>query len=286
MGEARAQRIEMRSIDGRVLAARRTEARGRTRALVVLAPATGAPARAYDAIASALAERGLTTVAFDYRGTGDSRPHDLRELYASMAIWGGCDLGGVVRELRGEAERQRLPLVSILHSISGLLVGMCADAGAFTRMVTVGAQIAFPLDQPPLHALGTLAMRHAFMPALTRLVGYFPARRLGLGEDLPRGVAMDWARRVIDPDGEWALQRAPTYFFDIRARLLALAATDDPYATPRALHRLHRRFVHAEVLTRRITPRELGVRRIGHLGLLGPRLADRVAPILEDALVG
>ena len=37
---------------------------------------------------------------------------------------------------------------------------------------------------------------HGVMPLVTRVVGYFPAQILGLGEDIPAGVAMQWAART------------------------------------------------------------------------------------------
>jgi predicted alpha/beta hydrolase len=43
-----------------------------------------------------------------------------------------------------------------------------------------------------------------FLQILTRLFGYFPGKKLGLMEDLPKGVAIEWAR--------WGLKK--DYLFD------------------------------------------------------------------------
>jgi predicted alpha/beta hydrolase len=240
------------------------------RAVVVVAPATGAPAGYYAAFARALAAQGLEVWTFDYRGIGKSPGHAGIDLTA----WAE-DLACVLAAARAGGQRVH----AVLHSISGFLVGLSPELGHLAGVITVGAQTAYPFDLAWRHRLTSLLLWHGLMPALTLACGEFPARRLGLGANLPRGVALDWARRVLvaTPRG------LPDHFASLRAPLLCLAATDDHLASPRALERLHRRFSAARLTTRRIAPGELGVRHIGHLGLLGPvhgpRLAKQLAPL-------
>jgi predicted alpha/beta hydrolase len=90
---------------------------------------------------------------------------------------------------------------------------------------------------------------HALMPAVTRAVGYFPGQRLRLLEDLPAGVALEWAARR-KPDFWWHLkladgkpdkaliQRLVRRFEAIRANTLAIRFSDDPFATKEATDRI------------------------------------------------
>ena len=58
------------------------------------------------------------------------------------------------------------------------------------------------------------------MPAVTALLGYFPGRALRLGDDLPRGVAMQWARRRAP-----FVRRGPHLPQDRMARLVERSAS-------------------------------------------------------------
>ena len=59
----------------------------------------------------------------------------------------------------------------------------------------IGGHTGYYGDYHPRYRLPMTAVWHALMPAITLVLGYFPARRLGLGEDLPARVALQWAGR-------------------------------------------------------------------------------------------
>jgi predicted alpha/beta hydrolase len=105
-------------------------------------------------------------------------------------------------------------------------------------------------------------------PLATGVLGYFPAKRLGLGLDLPGGVARDWTRwartpgYVVDESGQPMLE----YFESLSGPVLAYSFTDDTRAIARAVTELLRRFSNASVEHRSIDPAELGVAAIGHTG--------------------
>jgi len=87
------------------------------------------------------------------------------------------------------------------------------------------------------------------MPTVTRMVGYFPGQRLHLLEDLPAGVALEWAARR-KPDFWWHLKHANggldralianllNRFDAIHAPTLAVRFSDDPFATKAATERI------------------------------------------------
>ena len=79
-------------------------------------------------------------------------------------------------------------------------------------------------------ALWMWPVTHFALPGVTRLHGYFPSSRFGFGEDLPKGVAIEWA--------SWC--RNPTYLVGalrVERRLRSLrraAARSTPSATTRS----------------------------------------------------
>ena len=114
-------------------------------------------------------------------------------------------------------------------------------------------------------------------------MGYLPMQRLGQGEDLPTGVAREWAA--------WGRRR--NYLFDalgpevregyagLRFPVRALHIADDLYAPRSGVEALvafygGRREVHT------VSPAEAGSPRIGHFGWVRPRFQEAIwAPIRD-----
>ncbi len=84
--------------------------------------------------------------------------------------------------------------------------------------------------QPNEGKAASMVLTARLGPALCRLFGYMPARRLGLGEDLPAPAMLQWGRWSAMPeyfydDPEWdARQRAGK----ITLPILVLGFDDDP----------------------------------------------------------
>jgi predicted alpha/beta hydrolase len=86
-------------------------------------------------------------------------------------------------------------------------------------------------------------MWHALMPMITNVVGYFPGKALHLGENLPKGIALDWANRrrpevLCDDEAERRFSATLQRYRQVTARTLALTISDDAFATPLAAQRL------------------------------------------------
>lgn len=136
---------------------------------------------------------------------------------------------------------------------------------------------------------------HLAMPVVTRIVGYFPARRFGLPEDLPAGVARDWSQRRR-PEPWWNLRRADgapdrdriarviARFDAFRAEALVVSLADDPFATREATARIAALFRNCRVEERRVDPRAAALPRVGHFGFFRSRMRDSLWPIVGDFL--
>jgi predicted alpha/beta hydrolase len=136
-------------------------------------------------------------------------------------------------------------------------------------------------------------MWHGLMPVLTRFLGYFPARRLRLGDDLPAGVAIEWAeRRSADlrPAGATVaadrIRRLLDYGSVLRRPALAITISDDAFATVAGAKRLLSYFPRLSSPQHIVfTPADAQVRRIGHFGFfrrdVGTALWPRLLALLE-----
>lgn len=250
---------------------------------IVIANATGVPQTLYRGIAGWLAERGHTVYTFDWRGTAASRPARLRGFVAEFRHW-VLDLEAVLAHAL-----QRHALVSLIgHSIGGTLGPLASQAPRLHRLVLVGAQTAYWRDWPLKQRLPMLLLWHGLMPLATALTGFFPGRALRLGEDLPRGVAMQWAGRPWqDPLVDWQLGGAAgagTLYGRRLPPVTLLACSDDPFATPAAMRRVAGYLTGAVVRCEQLSPQEAGQRRLGHFDLFRRR-AQALWPRLQQAAV-
>lgn len=271
---AEGRRLRLRAADGYELGAVFYAAlRPRTpRRIAVLHGGAGIPAMRYRRFAHFLAEWGIPVLTYDYRGIGLSRPAALRGFEARIEDWAELDSSAAIAWLR-----QRFPhdeMVGISHSIGCLMLGGATNAAEQERVILVGAHTGYYGDYRALYRLPMALAWHGLMPAITRFIGYFPADRLGLGEDLPAGMALQWADRrhpELRPTGPDSGEERMRRVLDRCARLdcpaIAISISDDAFATVTGTKRLLSYFPRLRspehVL---VTPPDAQVRRIGHFG--------------------
>ena len=230
----------------------------------------GIPATYYHRFASYLAENGIPVLTYDYRGIGQSRPTHLRGFTATAEDWSEYDCGGAIAWLA--ARYPDAELVGIAHSVGTLLLGGAPNASALSRLVFICSHTGYFGDYRPRYRLPMALLWHGVMPGLTRLFGYFPGRRLGLGADLPSGIALQWARRRT-PDlrlaGSRESERALAGLARcaiLRDRALVVSFTDDAFATEAGTRRLLSYYPQLRSRWMRISPAEAGLGAIGHFG--------------------
>jgi predicted alpha/beta hydrolase len=236
--------------------------------VVIVNCATGVQARFYHAYARFLAEHGYHAITYDYRGIGLSRPERLRGSGYRWRDWGEKDFAAVLAFARDC--RPDLPVLVVGHSIGGFLPGYAANAGEISRMLTAGAQYAYWPDYRAGRRRALFLKWHVVMPALTIAAGYFPGRKLGWLEDLPRGVALEWAlrRRAIEsglPESEKRDLRGR--FASVSAPILAVSVSDDDFATPAAMRRALSYYAGSERQAVMLEPGDLGQTAVGHFDL-------------------
>jgi len=264
--------VALHCIDGFTLAAQLWRPAGAERGAVIISCATGVLSRYYARYASFLTEHGFTALTYDFRGIGGSRPQRLRDMRMRWRDWGEYDFDAAVRYMR-ERDPHGL-LVAVGHSAGGFMPGFAEAASEVDRYLNVAGQFAYWRDYAAERRLGMYAKWHLFMPAVTRLAGYFPGRRFGWLEDLPAGVALEWSRRgarledSYPPDEHELLF---SRFAAIRAPILAVSTSDDEFATPAAMRRGLGYFRNSPRQLVQLNPRAMGFERIGHFGLFHDR---------------
>jgi predicted alpha/beta hydrolase len=196
--------------------------------------------------------------------------------------WAQRDLAGVIAW--AATRFPGTPLTAVAHSFGGQALGLTPNAALLRAAVTVAAQSGYWGHWRPPAAWRYALLWYVAMPALTHMLGYFPARFFRLGEDLPHGVALQWARWCRTPDylGDY------TGHARFTAPLLVFGFSDDSYASPRAVDWLHARYSSASQERRHVRPGDLGVPHIGHFGFFRPEAVAlwREAAAWLEARVG
>lgn len=236
------------------------------RGSVLVAPAMAVRRRFYDDFASWLAGRGFAVLTLDVRGVGGSRPPEITELEDDLLAVARADLPAGLDWL--EAAHPDAPLLYVGHSLGGQLLGALPDPDRVDAAVLVATANAHWRLWEGLDRWKLAALWWVLIPVFTRLYGYFPSRLVGLGEDLPPGVARNWARwgrhrgYVVDGEGRPIREGYRAY----GGRILAYSFPDDHMAPARPAEMMLEWYRAAEVEHRQPAPGELGRDRIGHFG--------------------
>ncbi len=251
--------------DGYPLAASSFEQDGKEKATVVLAPATGIPARFYVALARHLAARGFRALTFDYRGIGPSAPPELRGFHATLRTWAELDLAGVIAHALGASGGA--PVFVVGHSMSGQLLALAEGADALAGAYLVASQVESVGAWPPAEQALPWTFFHVLLPGVTRALGYFPASLLGEAEDLPRGAALEWgrwARHVDSLLGE--IPEARARFASLRFPLRVVSVEGDFLAPLDGVDRLAAWYAGADLTRFHVAEPAYPAHAIGHFG--------------------
>lgn len=242
-------------------------------AKLLVAPAMGVKRQFYAAFAADMAAHGIATMTFDYRGVGDSLREPIRESEARLAQWGEQDMAAATRELaelsvgEGNPRHDKLPLLFVGHSVGGQLLGLMQDI-PYRSALLVGSQAGYWRHWDGAGKAVVAALWYVGVPVLTGALGYLPMKAFGQGEDIPRGVAREWARWGRDRSyvGVRIAERPRAGFNDWSGKLRAVSIADDGYAPPRAVAALKELYRAADGEVMPVHPRDLGVKGIGHFG--------------------
>ncbi len=264
--------ITLTAPDGRPLAGHHFPSRGD--ACVVIAPAMGVPAGYYRRFATWLASQGFDVLTFDYRGIGGSRQLPLRREPARLSQWAHHDLQTALARAATLAPRTAL----VTHSVGAQLLGLLEQTHGLRAIYGVASQLPFLTHFRGIERARASLLFRAVIPAATRAVGFFPGAIIG-SEDLPPGIARDWARWGRSP--RYVLSEEPSSvvgFARLDLPVMLVGLTDDTqYAPPASIDALADALPSARVERATFSPADAGA-PIGHFGYFRSRHRDTLWP--------
>ena len=228
----------------------------RARSTAILLHSSMASRRIWNApkeggFAAQLAEHGVRTLALDFRGHGESGTPAARGGRWNFDDLARDDLPALCRAARERWPCDRLTLVG--HSLGGQVAIVAvatglADADAICVMAT---NVWLPGEEPNpvLRARKGVVVRAT--RGVTRVAGYFPARKLAIGSDDEAAAYMEGWSSNWDRNHWLSDDHTVDYFAAmsaLRVPVLAVASLGDRFlCTPQAAFRFIRRADRASV---------------------------------------
>jgi predicted alpha/beta hydrolase len=264
--------VEFAARDGYRLAGTLYRPKTPNRRAVLIQAASGVKQEYYGKFAAHLAASGFAVLTFDYRGIGRSRPARLRGFKANMRDWAEKDIGGALDYLARATYGARI--IGLGHSFGGQAFGVVPGNERYVAAMTVGAQSGYWKHWRGAGRLGMWLVTHLLLPSVSRLLGYFPSRRFGQGEDLPAGVAIEWASWCRHPGYIVGALGAQEAYAGFSAPVCAYSITDDRYAPLKAVEAFLDFYPNSVRKLERVDPAQHGEAPIGHFGFFRERFKD------------
>lgn len=242
---------------------------------IIISSATGVLQHYYFKFSTYFAELGYTVYTFDYSGIGKSNKNksQLKSSKVDLKTWGENDQASVIDYAKLQNADHKIILIT--HSIGGQLLAFNKNATKIDTIITVASQSGYWNHWRGFERFKMITFWYVLIPVLTPLFGYFPAKKIGLFENLPKLVAYQWSG--------WGKYKAymlsefnfeELQFKNYKNNLLALSFPKDQFASKSSVDWLTKQFKNAHIDRRHIIPSDLGIPNIGHFGFFRPQFKD------------
>jgi len=165
---------------------------------------TAAKKEFYMSFLNYLAEHGYLVCLWDYRGSGESAPANLRQCRYTFLEYGTHDIPAIKDFL--DQRFPDLPKLLVGHSAGGQQIGFADNMQDVIGMVGFAISSGYAPFMPLMDRMRSFFFFYMFSPVSILLTGAVRAKRFGIMEDLPRNVVRQWRA--------WCSK--PAYFFHQR----------------------------------------------------------------------
>ncbi len=250
---------------------------------LIISSATGVLQGYYRKFATYFATLGYMVYTFDYSGIGKSGSgiRELKENNTGLRGWGRIDQAAMVAYARQHHPNNTMVLLT--HSVGGQVLGFNPNHASLDKIIMVASQSGYWKYYKGMHLPKMWLFWYVLIPAATFLVGYFPAKRIGLFENLPKKMVLEWRKWGKEKNYMMAFEDNTHYFFDkIRIPLLSLSFPNDPYAPPEAVDWLTNQYRNAEQERIHYVPGQKDIRHLRHFGFFRARFKDTLWKMVDE----
>ena len=254
---------------------------------ILVCPATGITMQFYHHFNTWLQAQGYDVLCFDFRGIGQSLHDALKDSKASIVQWGQLDIPAAIDALLYKTQAEKVILLG--HSAGGQLLGIVPNHHKVAQVIAVSGSTGHVKGLKGRTKLLAPLMFDVIFPIGRYTIGYGPTQAIGMGENLPKDVAREWAQfcsqpgYVINAIGK-TISAAQDYHAEIRLPITAIWPTDDEIATEANVKDLLRLYPNAHTKIVELNPQQYGHSSIGHM-LMFKRSHQNLWPIIAAELL-
>lgn len=271
--------------DGYQLAAQFYPAQDHTKPYpILICPATGITKNFYHAFAEWLNQQGYSVLSFDFRGIGESLHGPLKNSTASINDWGIYDIPAAIETLLERTQAQKVIIVG--HSAGGQLLGITSNYNKVAKVLAIAGSTGHVKGLKGKTKILAPVMFNVIFPVSSFLKGYGATQFIGMGENLPKNVAKQWAEfcskpgYVMNAIGKSIFE---DYHQEIQCPITSFWATDDEIATQANVKDLLRLYPNAPTKLIELNPQQHGYKQIGHMSMF-KKSHQKLWPLMESEL--
>ena len=205
-------------------------------------------------------------MVFDFRGIGQSLYTPLKKSEASIEDWGLIDIPAAIDSLLSKTQQQQIILIG--HSAGGQLLGITPNFQKVARLIAIAGSTGHVKGLKGRTKKLAPVMFNVVFPVSIALKGYGATQMLGMGENLPKNVARQWAQFCSKPG--YVINAIGKTIFDdyhqqIQCPITAIYASDDEIATEANVNDLLRLYPNAKTDKIELQPNQYNQKAIGHM---------------------
>ncbi len=255
--------------------------------ILLINPATGVKKKFYTDFAHFFTQDddNWGVYVYDYRGVGASAPPVLAGYKATMLDW-IKDYEAVLNEIIQTHPTAKIHVIG--HSWGGHIIGFASASKHIHKAVMVASQNGFWRNWTVAYQPRMFFLWHILIPSLTHLYGYFPSKLVGMGENLPKNVGLEWAKFGRNKGFWWNFitENQKNNIINFDKNLLALGFDDDEYAPEKGVKIMLETYKNAQKTHWQISPKEIGVKSIGHFNFFRKNFETQLWGKLKEWIKG
>ena len=251
---------------------------------ILICPATGITMGFYHAFSEWLSQQNYNVMVFDFRGIGQSLYTPLKQSEASIQDWGQLDIPAAIDCLLAKTQQSKAILIG--HSAGGQLLGITPNFDKVSQLIAIAGSTGYVKGLKGRTKTMAPVMFKMIFPLSITFKGYGATQMLGMGENLPKNVAKQWAQfcsqpgYVINAIGKTIFE---DYHQEIQCPITAIFASDDEIATEHNVKDLLRLYPNAQTHMIEIKPNQFDQKTIGHM-LMFKKSHQQIWPLITSQI--
>jgi predicted alpha/beta hydrolase len=243
--------------------------------VLIISSATGVKQSFYKKFAEFINGKGISVITFDYLGIGKSLKEPLKKLNNTTVDWSKTDLSSVIDYTQKYYPESKITLLG--HSIGGQLIGLSKSSTATHKIILVAAQSGYWKFWKGFERYKLWIYWKVLFPALIKIFGYLPSKKISGMENLPKNVAKQWIKWCLSPGYLFEnIAEEDLFFKKIKVPLVSISIENDQFAPKEAVDWLTKRYENAEIKRTHLLAKDFNTNDIGHFGIFREKFKNTI----------